>query len=82
MKAVVEYCAGIDVGKRVLNVWVMAGAAEQEPAVELREFVSFNDGLERLRQWLIETGCTHVAMESTGSYWSRCMRRWKTAKSQ
>jgi hypothetical protein len=31
MKAVVEYCAGIDVGKRVLNVWVMAGAAEQEP---------------------------------------------------
>jgi transposase len=37
--------------------------------VELREFVSFNDGLERLRQWLIETGCTHVAMESTGSYW-------------
>jgi transposase len=69
MKAVVERCAGIDVGKSVLNVCVMSGAADQDPEVELREFVSFNDDLERLRQWLIETGCTHVAMESTGSYW-------------
>jgi transposase len=69
MKAVVERCAGIDVGKTVLNVCVMTGQADQDPAVELREFVAFNDDLERLRQWLIETGCIHVGMESTGSYW-------------
>jgi transposase len=25
--------------------------------------------LLRLRKWLLEMGCTHVAMESTGIYW-------------
>jgi transposase len=69
MKAVVERCAGIDVGKSVLNVCVMTGPADQDPEVELREFTGFNDDLDWLRQWLIATGCTHVAMESTGSYW-------------
>ena len=69
MKAVVERCAGIDVSKKALNVCVMTGAADLEPEVELRLFGTFNADLEKLRQWLIETGCTHVVMESTGSYW-------------
>jgi transposase len=69
MKAVVERCAGIDVGKTVLNVCVMTGPADLEPEVELGKFGTFNAELNRLRQWLLETGCTHVVMESTGSYW-------------
>jgi transposase len=69
MKAVVERCAGIDVSKKTLNVCVMTGAADQEPAVELRLFGTYNAELDKLRQWLLETGCTHVVMESTGSYW-------------
>lgn len=69
MKAVVERCAGIDVGKKQLNVCVMTGAADQEPEVELRLFGTFNPELDKLRAWLIETGCTQVIMESTGSYW-------------
>jgi transposase len=69
MKAMVERCAGIDVGKNILNVCVMTGAADVEPAVELRKFGTYNAELRRLREWLLETGCTHVVMESTGSYW-------------
>jgi len=69
MKAVLERCAGIDVGKKALNVCVMKGAADQEPKGELRLFGTFNAELDKLRQWLIETGCTHAVMESTGSYW-------------
>lgn len=69
MKAVVERCAGIDVAKQTLNVCVLTGFADQEPKAELRLFGSFNADLDRLRQWLLENGCTHVAMESTGSYW-------------
>ena len=69
MKAVVERCAGIDVAKDVLNVCVMTGAADLEPEVELRLFGTFNAELDKLREWLVETGCTHVVMESTGSYW-------------
>lgn len=69
MKAVVERCAGIDVAKNILNVCVMTGAADLEPQTELRKFGAFNAELEKLRQWLIASGCTHVVMESTGSYW-------------
>jgi transposase len=69
MKAVVERCAGIDVGKDVLNVCVMTGRADREPEVELREFLTFNAELDKLRVWLSATGCTQVVMESTGSYW-------------
>jgi transposase len=69
MKAVVERCAGIDVAKKTLNVCVMTGAADQEPEVELRLFGTFNAELDKLRQWLLETGVTQVVMESTGSYW-------------
>ncbi len=32
-------------------------------------FGSTNADLDRLRRWLVETGCADTAMESTGSYW-------------
>ena len=69
IEAVVECCAGIDVAKTMLNVCLMSGAAADEPQVELQKFGTFNADLEQLRQWLLECGCTHVVMESTGSYW-------------
>jgi len=69
MKAVVERCAGIDVAKDVLNVCVMRGSAELEPEIELRKFGTYNAELDKLREWLLKTGCTHAVMESTGSYW-------------
>jgi transposase len=47
----------------------MTGDADGEPKVELRKFGAYNAELEKIRQWLIETGCTEVVMESTGSYW-------------
>lgn len=67
--AVIERCAGIDVGKKLVAVCVMVGAADGEPRVERRMFGTFNAELERLRQWLASEGCTQVVMESTGSYW-------------
>lgn len=69
MKAVMERCAGIDVAKKLLNVCVLIGAAADEPTAELRLFGTYNAELDKLRQWLLEAGCTGVVMESTGSYW-------------
>lgn len=67
--AVLECCAGIDVAKKTLNVCLMKGPADGEPDIELRKFGTFNSDLARLRDWLAGAGCTHVVMESTGSYW-------------
>jgi transposase len=67
--AVIERCAGIDIGKKLIVACVMTGAAEAEGEFEIREFGSIVAELKRLRDWLRERGCTHAAMESTGSYW-------------
>jgi transposase len=47
----------------------MVGEANAEPETEVRRFDTLNEGLNQLRDWLREKGCTHVVMESTGSYW-------------
>jgi transposase len=67
--AMIERCAGIDVGKRNISVCLMIGPADQDPKTELRTYGTANADLERLRQWLVGERCTHVALESTGSYW-------------
>jgi len=67
--AVIERCAGIDVGRKNIGVCLMVGEAQAEPTQQTRRFSTLNEDLERMRQWLKENHCTHVAMESTGSYW-------------
>jgi len=69
IEAVIERCAGIDVGKKFVVVCLMVGSLEKEPKTELRKFGTIMAELEQLRNWLVHEGCTHVVMESTGSYW-------------
>jgi transposase len=67
--AVIERCAGIDVGRKFVMVCVMLGDAQASPTTEIRKFDTLNEDLQRLREWLHDNACTHVVMESTGSYW-------------
>jgi transposase len=67
--AVLERCAGIDIGKRELAVAVITGPADQDGEIQTRTFGTTVPALEELRAWLLQEGCTSVAMESTGSYW-------------
>ena len=67
--AVIERCAGIDVGKKFLAVCVMTGPAKEEAHAETRKFSTVRAELVKLREWLKGEGCTHIVMESTGCYW-------------
>ena len=67
--AVVERCAGIDVGKSFLKVCVMVGPLSEEPEYEIRKVDCTHGGLEKLREWVKAKGVTQVVMESTGPYW-------------
>jgi len=69
IKAEIERCAGIDVGKKFLSVTIMVGPLEGEPRVEQRRFGTIREELVTLREWLQKEKVTHVVMESTGSYW-------------
>ena len=69
INAVLERCAGIDIGKKFLVACVMVGTADGEPRTEVRRFGTTMSELENLKVWLQSEGCTHAVMESTGVYW-------------
>ncbi len=68
MEIVHPRCCGIDVHKES----VVACVRIQEPRrarTEVRRFGTTTTELLQLHSWLAETGCTHVALESTSVYW-------------
>jgi transposase len=67
--AVIERCAGIDVGKKFLVCCVATGPAREEATMESRRFETIVGELMKLKAWLAECQITHVVMESTGVYW-------------
>lgn len=58
------HCCGLDVHKK--NVVACALTPEGK---EIRTFSTMTEDLIALGDWLKAKGCTHVAMESTASYW-------------
>jgi len=69
IEAILERCAGIDVGKKFVVVCVMTGGARDQPHTQIKKFGTIVSELQRLSEWLVSEGCTHAVMESTGSYW-------------
>ena len=69
MEAIVERCCGLDVHKETVVACVLVGPPEGRPRKEIRTFGTTTHHLEQLREWLGQSGCTHVGMESTGIYW-------------
>ena len=61
---VYDTCCGIDVHKKLLVACLNRGTKQ-----EVREFGATTRELLELLDWLMQSGCEMVAMESTGSYW-------------
>lgn len=69
MNLVYERCAGLDVHKRNVVVCAIIPDVKGQRQKELRTFSSMTPDLLRMRAWLKDLRITHVAMESTASYW-------------
>lgn len=68
MDLLIERCAGLDVHRTNVVACVRLvhdGAIERQ----IRKFATTTTGLCALADWLVESGCTHAVMESTGVYW-------------
>jgi hypothetical protein len=65
IEAVIERCAGIDVGKKFVLVCAMTGAAKDEPQTQIKKFGIIVSELDRLAAWLVAEACTHAVMAST-----------------
>jgi len=69
MEVAHERCCGLDVHKRIVVACLLTPGTRGQPAREVRSFSTMTGGLLELADWLGAAGCTHVAMESTGSFW-------------
>lgn len=69
MQIILERCAALDVHKKSITACVRTPDGANGRCEQIRTFPAFHDGLLGLRAWLAARGVTHVAMESTSSYW-------------
>ena len=73
MDVVFLRCAGLDVHKKSITACRIVPdptGQEAEGIAELRTFGTMTLELLALADWLTEASITHVAMESTGEYWT------------
>ena len=68
MEVLYSRCCGLDVHRNQVVACVSIIEAGQRRK-EIRTFRTVTKELLALRQWLLEEGCSHVGMESTGVLW-------------
>ena len=64
MQILYRCCCGLDVHAKTVVACLIKDGKKQ-----VRTFSTMTDELLTLSDWLVESGCTHVAVESTGVYW-------------
>lgn len=64
MEVVYSHCCGLDVHKKTVVACIITPEIK-----EIRTFSTMTDDLISMVDWIKSKGCTHVAMESTGSFW-------------
>ncbi len=69
MDVVYERCCGLDLHKRTVVACLIVPGPGGQPTKTIRTFGTMTADLLALADWLQATGCTQVAMESTGVFW-------------
>jgi transposase len=69
MEILYARCAGLDVHKKTVRVCILNRGEQGEARKEFRTYATTTADLLSLLDWLLEQGCTHVALEGTGVYW-------------
>jgi transposase len=69
MEVLYPRCSGLDIHKRFLVACLSLVQANGHRHKELRRFSTMTNEILALKEWLKASGCTHIAMESTGVYW-------------
>ena len=64
-----ERCAGLDVHKKTVVACLVESGPDGRTRKQTRTFSTMLPDLQKLRDWLVEEGCTCAAMEATGVYW-------------
>lgn len=69
MKDILTCAMGLDIHRDIIVACLITGTLGTDPAVEIRSFSTLIPEMKKLRDWVVESECRNVAMESTGIYW-------------
>ena len=69
MEVVYTHCCGLDVHKNTVVACIIVPGPDGKLRRETQTFGTTTNEIVRLAEWLNANGVTHVAMESSGSYW-------------
>ena len=69
MEVIYQRVCGVDVHKKTIAACVRCMLGDGKVREEVRSFGTMTRDILALADWLAQEGVTHVAMESTGSYW-------------
>jgi len=69
MEVLYQRCCGVDIHKKSVVACLRTVGTDGRVQQQVRTFGTMTDELLELSDWLVSADCTHVAMESTGSYW-------------
>jgi transposase len=69
MQVIHPSCCGLDIHKKFVVACVLRTLPDGTLEKTIRTFSTMTDELLALGDWLRALGCTHIALESTSSYW-------------
>lgn len=69
LKIVYKVCCGIDVHNTFVVACIASTNKQGVTTYKSHRFSTYTKGLKELLQWLLESNCKDICMESTGKYW-------------
>lgn len=69
MQDILSCAMGLEIHRDTIVACLSKGLSGGAPETETHTFSTLIPDMQRLRDWVVETECRHVAMESTGIYW-------------
>lgn len=69
LKIVYKVCCGVDVHNTFVVACIASTNKQGVTTYKSHRFSTYTKGLKELLQWLLESNCKDVCMESTGKYW-------------
>ena len=76
MQDILTCAMGLDVRRDIIVACLAKGELGTCPEIEIRSFSTLVPEMKKLRDWGLEAGCHHIAMESTGIYWQPIYERF------
>lgn len=69
MQPILKRCCGLDIHKSIIVACLLIEGLDGKVTETKKSFSTMTEDLLKMNLWLLDNDCSHVAMESTSTYW-------------